>query len=156
MSTVAIPLLLTDPAALAGLAVAFPDEAGIGDLPWYLHELSDDAELELFGEAEQPLAVWFQTARTPTDEDIRRYAIPLLGTIHLLGRGIAGVAQAWVYPVTDKAPTTRPLALQLLGQAEEFFLPAGLDVVALERYVNGSVKQFRSPLGCKSPWNTSC
>ena len=131
MPTTAIPLLLKDPGALAGVLAAFPDGAGIGDLPWELHSLSRDAELDLLGEAETPLAVWFETARAPGDDDIRKCAIPLLGTIHLIGAGVAAISEAWIYGAPSKSPSVRPLALQLLGQSHEFFLPAGVDAAAL-------------------------
>ncbi len=96
-----------------------------------MHSLSKEAEVELLGESEAPLAVWFETQKTPSDDEIRKLAIPLLGTIHLVGTGVAAISQAWVYGVSAKSPEVRLLALQLFGRGEEFFLPIGADTEVL-------------------------
>jgi hypothetical protein len=71
-----------------------------------------------------------------------------LGTLHLLGKGVAPVSEAWVYH--DRAggpPETRPLALQLVGRGGEFFLAAGINEESVGSAYGRVVSALRS-----APW----
>ncbi len=134
MRKVAIPLVIpeADAEPLQGMTVALPEGSGIGELPWDFHEVSRDQELELLRSEEPPPAVWFRLDRID-DEEIRRKAISLLATVHLLGSGVARVSQAWIYRDSPLAFTeARALRLQLVGGGAPLLLPAGINQDAVE------------------------
>ena len=127
MPRVAIPLVIREAGAepLQGMVVSLPGDCGMGDLPWELHAVSLEEEQKLLGWQEPPAAVWYPLPRV-SDEKIREKAISLLGTLHLLGTGVARVSEAWIYqdgPV--RLIEAKPLRLQLLGRGGEFFLAVG-------------------------------
>lgn len=131
MPRVAIPLVIrdSDPPPLGSLSVDLPNGSGIGDLPWDLHLASESEELRLLNSNDQPAAIWF-TVRTANDNEIRRESIPLLGSLHLLGKGVVPIAVAWTYKDSPDGPELEqvlPLRLQLLGRDNEFFLAAGIN-----------------------------
>ena len=109
----------------------FPNNSGVGELPWDLHAVSADAEIELLGLDDPPPAAWFNSPKFPDDLLIRRLAIPLLASIHLLGSGVANVSEAWMYRETGLRPEITPLRLRLFARGEEFYLPAGTDEATL-------------------------
>jgi hypothetical protein len=135
MVTVAVPLATKDPAIpppLQGMTASLPSGSGVGDLPWELHEVSILEEERLTGSRDPPSAIWFDV-RSVQEQELRKNLVPLLGLLHLLGKGVAPVSVAWAYggaPAALRLDSVIPLHLQLRGEGP-FFLPAGINEAAI-------------------------